>query len=78
MESLAKKYDERFKAAGEVNSRLLAEEAAFRDIQVCQLSQVRVVDSYFATTPLECMITSVDLTSADYEFPFGSTVYISL
>ncbi|CAM6115993.1 unnamed protein product [Calypogeia fissa] len=33
MESLAKKYDERFKAAGEVNSRLLAEEAAFRDIQ---------------------------------------------
>jgi epidermal growth factor receptor substrate 15 len=37
MESLAKKYDERFKAAGEVNSRLLAEEAAFRDIQVSSL-----------------------------------------
>ncbi|BFI25676.1 epidermal growth factor receptor substrate 15 [Marchantia polymorpha subsp. ruderalis] len=33
MEALAKKYDERFKAAGEVNSRLQAEEAVFRDIQ---------------------------------------------
>ncbi|KAG6549724.1 hypothetical protein Mapa_008704 [Marchantia paleacea] len=33
MEALAKRYDERFKAGGEVNSRLVAEEAAFRDIQ---------------------------------------------
>ncbi|KAL2649255.1 hypothetical protein R1flu_017383 [Riccia fluitans] len=33
MEALAKKYDERFKAAGEVNSRLQTEEAVFRDIQ---------------------------------------------
>jgi hypothetical protein len=33
MEALGKKYDQRFKAAGEVSSRLQAEEAAFRDIQ---------------------------------------------
>lgn len=39
MESLAKRYDERFKAGGEVNSRLVAEEAAFRDIQVYLLWQ---------------------------------------
>jgi len=35
MDTLGKKYDQRFKAAGEVSSRLQAEEAAFRDIQVC-------------------------------------------
>lgn len=35
MDALGKKYDQRFKAAGEVSSRLQAEEAAFRDIQVC-------------------------------------------
>lgn len=34
MDTLGKKYDQRFKAAGEVSSRLQAEEAAFRDIQV--------------------------------------------
>jgi epidermal growth factor receptor substrate 15 len=34
MDALGKKYDQRFKAAGEVSSRLQAEEAAFRDIQV--------------------------------------------
>ena len=34
MESLAKKYDEKFKQAGESQSRLLADELAFRDIQV--------------------------------------------
>lgn len=34
MNALGKKYDQRFKAAGEVSSRLQAEEAAFRDIQV--------------------------------------------
>ncbi|KAL2650183.1 hypothetical protein R1flu_018311 [Riccia fluitans] len=33
MEALAKRYDERFKSSGEVHSRLVAEEAAFRDIQ---------------------------------------------
>ncbi|KAJ7534410.1 hypothetical protein O6H91_13G093300 [Diphasiastrum complanatum] len=33
VEILAKKYDDKFRQAGEVNSRLLAEEAAFRDIQ---------------------------------------------
>lgn len=36
MDTLGKKYDQRFKAAGEVSSRLQAEEAAFRDIQVYQ------------------------------------------
>lgn len=34
MDTLGRKYDQRFKAAGEVSSRLQAEEAAFRDIQV--------------------------------------------
>jgi hypothetical protein len=34
VESLAKKYDEKFKQAGESQSRLLADELAFRDIQV--------------------------------------------
>ncbi|KAL3701908.1 hypothetical protein R1sor_019930 [Riccia sorocarpa] len=33
MDALSKRYDERFKASGEVHSRLMAEEAAFRDIQ---------------------------------------------
>eukprot|EP00249_Psilotum_nudum_P020764 c27837_g1_i1 orf=197-3274(+) len=33
VESLAKRYDEKFKQAGETNSRLLAAEANFRDIQ---------------------------------------------
>ena len=34
VESLAKKYDEKFKQTGESQSRLLADELAFRDIQV--------------------------------------------
>ena len=38
MDTLSRKYDQRFKAAGEVSSRLQAEEAAFRDIQVCSLT----------------------------------------
>ncbi|KAJ7554602.1 hypothetical protein O6H91_05G000500 [Diphasiastrum complanatum] len=33
VESLAKKYDEKFKLTAELNSRLVAEEAALRDIQ---------------------------------------------
>lgn len=33
VESLAKRYDEKFKQAGESHSRLLIDEAAFRDIQ---------------------------------------------
>lgn len=37
VENLARKYDQKFKAAGEFSSRLQAEEAAFRDIQVCIL-----------------------------------------
>ncbi|KAG6548689.1 hypothetical protein Mapa_009844 [Marchantia paleacea] len=47
MEALAKKYDERFKAAGEVNSRLQAEEAVFRDIQE------RKVELYNAIAKME-------------------------
>ena len=34
VESLVKRYDEKFKQAGEAQSRLLTDEAAFRDIQV--------------------------------------------
>ena len=45
MDTLSRKYDQRFKAAGEVSSRLQAEEAAFRDIQVC------------SSTPFSCLFS---------------------
>jgi len=47
MDTLGKKYDQRFKAAGEVSSRLQAEEAAFRDIQVYQFECVFLVLGFF-------------------------------
>lgn len=34
VESLAKKYEERYRQAGDVSSKLTIEEATFRDIQV--------------------------------------------
>jgi epidermal growth factor receptor substrate 15 len=35
-ESLAKKYEEKYKQVGEIASKLTIEEARFRDIQVTQ------------------------------------------
>lgn len=37
MESLAKKYEEKYKKTGDVASKLSIEEATFRDIQVIEL-----------------------------------------
>jgi hypothetical protein len=40
VESLVQRYEEKFKQAGESQSRLLADEAAFRDIQVIKWHDV--------------------------------------
>jgi len=35
VESLAKKYEEKYKQVAELASKLAVEEAAYRDVQVC-------------------------------------------
>jgi len=40
VESLAKKYDEKFKAAAEVNAQLALENAALKDAQVIGLTSI--------------------------------------
>lgn len=42
MESLAKKYDEKFKAAAEVNAQLALENAALKDVQVLGLTSIQL------------------------------------
>jgi epidermal growth factor receptor substrate 15 len=40
VESLAKKYDEKFKAAAEVNAQLAVENAKFREVQVRYITSI--------------------------------------
>jgi len=42
VESLAKKYDEKFKAAAEVNAQLALENAALKDAQVIGVTSIQL------------------------------------
>jgi hypothetical protein len=43
VESLAKKYDEKYRAAADVNTQLAAGEAAYREIQVVFVDHGKII-----------------------------------
>ncbi len=70
MESLAKKYDEKYRAAADVNTQLAAGEAAYREIQVVFVYDGKEIICLrkmiiFMTNLLYFLLTGSDLNLVD-------------